>query len=160
MEATLCASRTVSNPRRVDVPLRRREDAVLSELIDRYTVHGGLASPDEVIGLMRPYWRQPISILAKWIVDHKVVSFIWRSQILLPMFQFERPRMTPHESVAEAAPQLADLMDDEGVAAWFIRPCEWLRQARPVDFAAIDPVSVADAARRTRQTLMAHRLAD
>lgn len=141
-------------------PARRRDDAVLSELMDRYGAHGGLASTDEIIGLMRPWWRQPISMLAKWIVGRKVVSFAWRTQILLPLFQFERPRMTPHQGVAEAALELADLMDDEGLAAWFVRPSEWLAQAVPIDRVVSNPDAVAAAARDTRVALMVRRRAN
>ena len=44
------------------IPLRRREDVALAELIAGYRPYGGLALTDEVVGLMRPHWRQPISI--------------------------------------------------------------------------------------------------
>ncbi len=159
MEAVNCPSRAASYSRCFDVPLRRREDAVLSELIDGYSAHGGLASPDEVIYLMRPFWRQPISVLAKWIVDHKVVSFMWHAKIVLPMFQFVRPRMTPHPGVADAAPHLADLMGDEGVAAWFIRPCDFLGRVCPLELVMTDPEALLCAARRMRLTLIARRLA-
>lgn len=142
------------------IPLRRREDVALAELIAGYRPYGGLASTDEVVGLMRPHWRQPISILSKWIIGRKVVSFMSRSQFLLPVFQFVGPQMTPDEAVSDCSVELADLMGVEVFAAWFVRPCEWLGQRMPVDLLAKDPDAVVDAAGRTRLALMACRLFD
>lgn len=50
------------------LPGRRRDDARLSTLMSSFGEHGGIASSDEIVGLMRPHWRQPISMLARWIV--------------------------------------------------------------------------------------------
>ncbi len=141
-------------------PQRRREDAALAELMAGYGAHGGLASTDEVVGLMRPHWRQPISVLAKWIIGRKVVSFMSCTQFLLPLFQFARPRMTPNEAVGDCSIELGDLMGVEAFAAWFVRPCEWLGRRMPVDLLSNDPDAVVDAAGRTRLALMACRLSD
>src|ERR1700744_483140 len=107
---------------------RRRDDFALIGLIDQYGAHGGLASPDEVISLMRPHWRQPISVLARWILDRKLVSFYWCTHIMLPSFQCERPRMTPSRAVSDCLQELGEALDDEGLASWFVRPCPWLDQ--------------------------------
>lgn len=141
-------------------PLRRRDDIVLTELLDSYSSHGGLVPPEGIISLMRPHWRQPSSTLAKWIAARKVVSFAWRSQLLLPTFQFERPRMTPRQGVAEVALELVELMDDQGVATWFVRPTPWLKQATPLETILFDSDAVVEAARRTRHALIARRCAD
>jgi hypothetical protein len=142
------------------VPLRRREDVALAELVAGYGAHGGLASTEEVVGLMRPHWRQPISILAKWIIGRKVVSFMSRTQFVLPVFQFARPRMTPNDAVGDCSIELGDVMGVEAFAAWFVRPCEWLGRRMPVDLLSNDPDAVVDAAGRTRLALMACRLSD
>jgi hypothetical protein len=142
------------------VPSRRREDVALAELIDGYSVHGGLASTDELIFQMRPHWRQPISILAKWIIGRKVVSFMSRTQFVLPIFQFVRPRMTPNEAVCDCSIELGDFLDVEAFAAWFVRPCRWLGQRMPVDLLLSDPDAVVDAAAKTRVALAAHRRSD
>jgi uncharacterized protein (DUF2384 family) len=132
------------------VPARRRDDVALIRLIDSYGVRGGLASPEGIVNLMRPYWRQPISILARWIIGRRVVSFSWRAQMLLPAFQFERPRMTPNPVVADCSLAFGESTDDEGFAAWFVRPCEWLDQRMPVDLLSMDPGAVIAAAASTR----------
>ena len=149
-----------ATPPRFAVPLRRREDVALAELMAGYGAHGGLASTDELVGLMRPHWRQPISILAKWIIGRKVVSFMSRTQFVLPVFQFARPQMKPNEAVGDCSIELGDLMGVESFAAWFVRPCDWLGRRMPVDLLANDPAAVVDAAGRTRLALLAHRLSE
>ena len=106
---------------------------------------------------MRPYWRQPISVLAKWIVSRKVVSFASGTQLLIPRFQFTRPRMTPSQAIADCSLELGEFVDDQAFAAWFVRPCEWLGQRMPVDLLSTTPDAVVDAATRTRFALMAFR---
>ncbi len=140
-------------------PSRRRDDFAHLELIDRYGKEGGLASTDEVVHLMRPHWRQPISMLAKWIVGRKVLSFSWHSQILLPFFQFDAPRMTPKQVIVDCSIELGDLVDDEGLAAWFVRPSEWLDGRIPLDLTSDDPDLAVNAAARTRLALAACRAA-
>jgi len=138
-------------------PMRRRDDVYLSSLMDSYGTHGGLSSHDEVVGAMRSYWRQPVSILARWIVDRRIVSFVWKSQILLPLFQFARPRMAPHQGVVDACTELNDVMDDEGLAGWFIQPNACLESAAPADRAVAEPEAVIEAARRARLDLVSRR---
>ena len=140
-------------------PSRRRGDLAHLELIERYSSQGGLASTDEVVHLMRPYWRQPISMLAKWIVGRRVLSFSWRSQILLPHFQFETPRMTPKQVIVDCSIELGNMVDDEGFAAWFSRRCEWLDGRMPLELISDDPGLAVEAAARTRLALMACRAA-
>ena len=157
MQAHASSPRTMSTPAEVSPLLRRRDDTALSEMLDGYGAHGGLASTADIVSLMRVHWRQPISMLSRWIVSRKVVSFTYRGEILLPLFQFLRPRMTPNDCVQEVSAQLADLLDDEGLGAWFVRTSEWLGNAMPVDLVVAEPAAVVDAARRTRDRLLAGR---
>src|ERR1700742_1516387 len=108
LQAPMLGSGATTPP--VAAPLRRRDDIALTELIDGYSAHGGLASTDELGGLMRPHWRQPISMLAKWIIARKVVSFLSRTQFVLPIFQFVHPRMTPSEAICDCSIELGDSM--------------------------------------------------
>lgn len=142
------------------MPSRRREDAMQSELVDGYCLCGGLASTGELVELMRPHWRQPAVVLTRWLLGHKVVSFPSRTLILLPLFQFERPRFMPREGIADVTLALADRMADEDLAAWFLQPNPWLEQERPADVVAVDAELVLSAARRLHQALMARRLAN
>jgi hypothetical protein len=142
------------------LPSRRREDAVQSELVDGYGLLGGLVSTGELIELMRPHWRQPSSVLTRWMIGHKVLSFSSRTLTLLPLFQFERPRLVPHGGVGDVALELAKMMGDEDLAAWFLRPSQWLEHERPADVVTADPDLVLIAARKTTQALMARRMAN
>ncbi len=144
------ASLAAAAPSPTGIPLRRRDDAQVAALIDGFATRGGLASGDELAHLMRPSWRQPISALARWIVARKVLSFSWRGQLLLPLFQFHLPRVAPRDGVVEASAALLDLLDDEGLAAWFLRPNDWLRQAVPADVVLTDADAVVGAARSAR----------
>jgi len=139
---------------------RRREDVIQCELVDGFSLCGGLASSGELIELMRPHWRQPGSVLTRWILGHKVVSFAMGTLTLLPLFQFERPRFVPDNGVAEAVLALSDLMGDEDLAKWFLLPNPWLEQERPADVVTVDPELVLSAANRARQALMARRFAN
>jgi hypothetical protein len=139
--------------------LRRRDDLTHLELIDRFGERGGLASTDELVHLMRPHWRQPISILAKWIIGRRALSFSWHSRILLPLFQFDAPRMTPKQVIVDCSIELGELVDDEGLAAWFVRPSEWLDGRTPLDLTLDDPDMAVEAAARTRLALAASRAA-
>jgi len=126
--------------------LRRRDDTIALDLLEGYGRRGGLASGDELVLRLREHWRQPISVLARWVVARKVVSFAWRGQLLLPLFQFEFPCGNPHPGVVEAALALQASMDELGVAAWFLRPHARLGGAAPVDRVVDDPRAVVEAA--------------
>lgn len=134
------------------IPGRRRDDARLSTLMSSFGDLGGLVSSDEVVSLMRPYWRQPISMLARWIVTQQLVSFDWRGQLLLPLFQFERPRMTPRKSVVDAVRVLAEVLDGEAIALWFVEPNAWLRDEKPVLVALSEPAALLEAALHARDS--------
>jgi hypothetical protein len=158
MQAQVFESKSPDMIPPIAVPRRRRDDAAVAELITGYVAKGGLASTDEVISLMRPYWRQPISVLAKWIVGRKVVSFTLCTQFLLPIFQFARPRMTPSQVVADCSIELGEFMDDQAFATWFVRPCEWLDWRMPIDLIANSPEAVVDAATRSSLASMTRRM--
>ena len=55
---------------------------------------GGVATGDEVAGLMQKHWDQAVSTVARWIVGRSVLSFTWQSQTLLPLFQFDLASMS------------------------------------------------------------------
>jgi len=111
---------------------------------------GGVASGDEIAQRLRGHSDQPISAVARWIVDREVVSFRWRSKILLPLFQFEGSSMTLRPGMAEVILELSAALDDWELAAWFAQPSAWLDGAAPVDTISHDPHAVLQAARADR----------
>jgi len=151
-----------ASPRVVRLPLRRSlpppalqtfrrlEDREFLQMNEAYGLHGGFASGDEVAWRMRRDHEQPISTLAKWIVRREIVSLVWRSQLLVPLFQFNNDDMQVREIVRDVLAELADVFDDWELATWFAQPNAFLRNDRPVDFVSIDDAGLLHAARADR----------
>jgi hypothetical protein len=115
-----------------------------------YRACGGIASGEQVALLLRRCHEQPLSRLARWIVAREVVSFDGAGMTWLPLFQFEPASMSVRPEVAAVIRELAQVFDDGELAAWFVRPSDWLRGAAPVDALAVCPSAVRDAARADR----------
>ena len=111
---------------------------------------GGVASGDQIAYLLRDRLDQPISTVARWIVGRHVVSYVWRCQPMLPLFQFDLPRVAVHAPVADVIRELRDVYADCRLAMWFVEPNLWLDGARPVQLIGTSPLAVLDAARADR----------
>jgi hypothetical protein len=118
--------------------------------VDAYRRAGGLLSGDEVAALLREHSPEPISLLARWIVTRRVVSIVWQSQTLIPMFQFDRADMSLRLGPTRVVDELADTFDAWELAAWFVEPNSWLQDAAPVDVIDFDLPAVLQAARADR----------
>jgi len=129
---------------------RRVEDQQFAAMAQAYRRSGGLAGGDEIARLLRRRSEQPISMLARWIVGRGVLSFVWQSRTLLPMFQFELSDMSLRPGMAGVVQELAEVCDDWDLALWFAQPSCWLRDAAPADAIADDPAAVLRAARADR----------
>jgi hypothetical protein len=110
---------------------------------------GGLANGDDIARLMRRHSAQPLSTLARWIVDRRVVSFVWRGQTWLPLFQFD-PDMQPRADACAIVAELVGVYDDWELALWFVQPSEWLDDATPLERFGANPFDVLQAARIDR----------
>ena len=115
-----------------------------------YERTGGLARSDEVLFMLRKRTSQPLSMLARWIVDQRVVSFEWQAQRFVPVFQFDLSDMTIQPGTTAVLAELAGTFDDWEIAAWFAEPSTWLQGRPPVDVLAFDSTAVLDAARADR----------
>ncbi len=115
-----------------------------------YRRTGGLLASDELLCLLRPHADQPISRLARWIVTHQVVSFMWQSNTLLPMFQFDPADMALRAGPREVTLELAGAFDSWDLASWFAQPNAWLQGEAPVDRIVRDQPAVLQAARADR----------
>ena len=120
-----------------------------AEMSRTYGLYGGLATGDEVVWRMKDRWRQPISVLAKWIVGRSIVNVAWRSCFLIPVFQFT-PHMGIRTGVSAVLDELASVFDDWEIAFWFAEPNAWLRGERPLDLVSIDDAAITEAARADR----------
>ncbi|MEO8807622.1 MAG: hypothetical protein ABI433_16190 [Burkholderiaceae bacterium] len=111
---------------------------------------GGVALGDELALFLRSHCDQPVSMLARWIVQRQVVSFVWRSQTLIPMFQFELKQCSVRAGMPETIAELMPAFDDAETVAWFARPNCWLADAAPADVMRVDAPAVLHAARADR----------
>lgn len=129
---------------------QRLDDEQFLEMEQAFSASGGVASSEELVQLLRKDVEQPVSVVARWIVDRRVVSFVWQSQTWLPMFQFDMSSARLHPGVAEVMEELVSAFDDWDVAMWFVRPNAWLGDSTPVTVIDSDVRSVLDAARVDR----------
>jgi hypothetical protein len=100
--------------------------------------------------MLRQRTSQPISMLARWIVERRVVSFGLRGEYLVPMFQFEGAYMAVRRSVSAVLAELKGVFDDWDLAIWFASPNDWLGEHAPLHVLPIDPHAVLQAARADR----------
>lgn len=121
-----------------------------AQMIDGFRASGGVLSGDQMALHLRTNCQQPISALARWIVDRQVLSFEWQTQILVPLFQFGSAPVAPRDGMRSAISELSEVFDDWDLAAWFARPNAWLNNARPADEIARDALAVFHAARADR----------
>lgn len=130
--------------------LRPSKDSQFSTLCIAYDTHGGLVGGDELAHRLRPHLDQPISVVARWIVQREIVNIYWRSQWLIPMFQFSASDMRIHPAVRGAMTELTSVLDDWDIATWFVQPNTWLNDNRPLDRLQCDAAAVIRAARAGR----------
>jgi hypothetical protein len=115
----------------------------VARLDESYRPSGGLVTSSDVLAMLRVVSDQPLSLLARWIVDRQVVHFIWRAQTFLPLGQFDKHTMQVRHSWVEAVRCLGPGMDDWEVAKWFAKPHPLLDGAIPADAIRRDPAGVA-----------------
>ena len=111
---------------------------------------GGFVQADRVSELLRPHWDQPMSRVARWIAFGEVVSVTWRTQVWLPLFQFERPSLDLLPATAQVVRDLRAVYDDWDLAEWFVAPHDLLAGRAPAADLCHDPCAVREAARRDR----------
>ena len=137
--------------RRVEpAPLRPADEAALDALHEAYRESGGLLGGEEMAARLRAHADQPLSLLARWIVSGEVLSIDWRSQMLIPLFQFDPATMTIRPEVADLMAELSPAFDGWELAAWFVEPNAWLHGATPVQALGNDPAAALHAARADR----------
>ena len=104
----------------------------------------------EIAERLRPVCSQPVSLLAHWIVDRRVLSFSCCSGLMFPLFQFDFLRGCVHSGVLRAMSELSGALIDDEVARWFVQPNGWLIGATPADSWLCHAAAVLAAARADR----------
>lgn len=119
---------------------------------------GGLVSGDELAELLRQHVQRdestltvdPVSLVARWIVTHSVVSMDSPWGRVLPLFQFDLPRAAVHAGMRPLLSELRGAFDDAELAMWFVTANDWLAGASPAQAMHTDLAAVRQAARSDR----------
>ncbi len=122
----------------------------LCDMQRAFRATGGLVSGDRLADMLRSRVDQPISLLARWIVDGRVISFEARGATWLPLFQFDPDGVDVTDGVRRVLGELRGVFDNWELVQWFATPNTWLDGASPVDVIADDPQAVVQAARTDR----------
>ena len=115
-----------------------------------FSASGGVATGTDVAERLRAKVDQPVSALARWIVDRQVVAISGGPTLLLPLFQFDFATGCVRSGVAPTLSELAEVMNDNEVACWFAQPNAWLHGAAPAQILLSDIGAVLAAARADR----------
>lgn len=110
----------------------------------------GLVGADQLAELMRRAMPQPISQLARWIVERQVVSVQGPAGTLLPLFQFTDDLAGLRPGLAATLAELSAVFSDEELALWWARGNSSLGGDAPADRLATQPLAVWQAARIDR----------
>jgi hypothetical protein len=133
--------------------LQRRSAAPCLEhlrMVDAYLRNGGLVTSDEVATLLARHRPQAISVVAHWIVARKVLHFPWKSETMVPLFQFDACDMSLRPVVWDVLSELNGAFDGLELAQWFTTPNGWLGNMEPLAVLPVDPAAVRQAARGDR----------
>lgn len=123
-------------------------------LLRGYKQTGGLARGDEVAAMLQRISGQSVSLLARWIVSREALSFEWRAEIWVPLFQFRLDDMSIKEDFRRVSVELEPAFDGWTLSHWFVQPNSWLDGRAPADVLAQDPRGVWQAARADRFVAM------
>jgi hypothetical protein len=121
-----------------------------SRLSAAFLPTGGLLAAEPLAERMRSHSAQPISKLARWIVERRVVSVQWCSRTWLPLFQFDEGLTRLRPGLQATLHELADVFSEWELAQWFASANTALGGATPADRLASQPGEVWQAARTDR----------
>ncbi len=132
-------------PTREVVPL-----SSFQSVLRGYQQFGGLAGGDEVACRLRPRLDQPISTLARWIVNREVLMLPCESVLLLPLFQFDFESGRVKPAVTASLAELRAVFDDWDLACWFATPNTLLSATPPMAHVDGDGRAMFETARVDR----------
>jgi hypothetical protein len=117
-------------------------------LLQAYLPFGGVMSGDELVARLAGRVQQPISQVAHWIVDDRLIHFSARGATCIPHFQFDGCAVRP--LLQSALAELRGPFDAFEVAQWFVTPnalAAWRSPAELVLAADAEVVAMARADR-------------
>lgn len=110
---------------------------------------GGIVCAASMVELLRPRLSQPLSVVARWLVEHRVLSISWHGETLLPTFQFDRD-LQPWPAVERVLEEFDAVFDEWRTLEWFMEPNPWLGMRRPAELLESDEELVLQVARGDR----------
>jgi hypothetical protein len=119
----------------------------ISQVIE---LHGGFVNGEEVAARLQLLTDQPLSLLARRLVNRSVLSISWFDQLLIPSFQFDQADMSVRTCCARVFRELHDVFDNWELVLWFATPSVWLGNTTPVERIDVDSDAVLQAARTDR----------
>jgi len=125
-------------------------DQAFVAMLPAFRATGGLATGDEVGARIAVHHRDGLSRLARRIAANELISFTWRANLWLPMFQFDRQTMEMNPGAHQVVCELAELMDGWEITQWFATPHPALRDALPVEMLNSQREATRNAARLDR----------
>jgi hypothetical protein len=102
-------------------------------MVERYRNSGGITSADTLARLLDDNLRQ--LSLASLLNERDVFGFHWLDEFWVPMFQFD-DELTPRGEIRRILVELDGLFTSNGnwpLARWFIEPCGFLQERKPLD---------------------------
>ncbi len=124
-----------------------RDDALLAD----YARFGGVTCVEDLVLIARLLMDQPVSFVARQLVDRHILSFDCRSRLFAPRFQFGTDPLRVSEPVRQAIAELQSVREGNALASWFVEPNGWLGQRRPCMVLSRHPDWVLEAARSDRR---------
>lgn len=112
-----------------------------------YRTFGGLARGTE---LADRWPNGGLSWLARRIASREVISFEWRGDLWLPLFQFAALEPKVALAARTLITELAPVLDDWELAQWFTSTNAWLDNLSPLEMIRDDFERVQCAARAHR----------
>ena len=119
-------------------------------LLAAFQATGGAARGDKLAGLMADHQLGTLASLARNIVSGEILSFEWRHNFWVPMFQFELDDLSLKKGPRKVLAELVRVFEPWAIAAWFAQPNSWLKCQRPVDLLDSNLSAVFAAARADR----------
>lgn len=140
--------------RSVGKPITGKDDTTreleLALMLAGFRPEGGVLTGDQLATLLRDHSEQPVSTVARWVVQRSILNLVWLGQTFIPLFQFDRSNMQPHPQMAATIRELAGVYDDWEIGLWFARPNAWLDDDPPLRRLRSDPEGVYKAAQADR----------
>lgn len=144
------AANVLQSASRLVARFRGVPESFTDRMRSAFSATGGVMSSDALSILLLRHTDQPISRLARWIVDGQIVTFEADSQRWMPMFQFDALDMCVLDGVRRSILELRDVLDDCELAEWFATPNIWLTGRTPADLVREEGDAVVEAARADR----------